>query len=133
MYPLGVIGELMTIYAALPYVRKAGMYSLRLPNKYNVSFDYYYFLIIVMLSYIPRKNHSLTHSRTAVASNPIEILKANNGDQLFFVEKKKNHRICVIYMPLNFSVEVTNLDLLSINILPSQCLSHNIVSICFFV
>ncbi|KAK1797331.1 hypothetical protein P4O66_008298, partial [Electrophorus voltai] len=53
MYPLGVIGELMTIYAALPYVRKSGMYSLRLPNKYNVSFDYYYFLIIVMLSYIP--------------------------------------------------------------------------------
>ncbi|KAF4089675.1 hypothetical protein AMELA_G00068900 [Ameiurus melas] len=53
MYPLGVIGELLTIYAALPYVRKAGMYSLRLPNKYNVSFDYYYFLIIVMLSYIP--------------------------------------------------------------------------------
>ena len=31
------------------------MYSLRLPNKYNVSFDYYYFLIIAMLSYIPRK------------------------------------------------------------------------------
>ncbi|TSL34562.1 Very-long-chain (3R)-3-hydroxyacyl-CoA dehydratase 1 [Bagarius yarrelli] len=55
MYPLGVIGELMTIYAALPYVRKAGMYSLRLPNKYNVSFDYYYFLIIAMLSYIPQE------------------------------------------------------------------------------
>lgn len=53
MYPLGVIGELMTIYAALPYVRRSGMYSLRLPNTYNVSFDYYYFLIIVMLSYIP--------------------------------------------------------------------------------
>ncbi|XP_057188355.1 very-long-chain (3R)-3-hydroxyacyl-CoA dehydratase 1 [Triplophysa rosa] len=53
MYPLGVIGELMTIYGALPYVRRSGMYSLRLPNKYNVSFDYYYFLIIVMLSYIP--------------------------------------------------------------------------------
>ncbi|KAI4890502.1 hypothetical protein NFI96_000353 [Prochilodus magdalenae] len=53
MYPFGVIGELMTIYAALPYVRRSGMYSLRLPNQYNVSFDYYYFLIIVMLSYIP--------------------------------------------------------------------------------
>ncbi|XP_010883760.1 very-long-chain (3R)-3-hydroxyacyl-CoA dehydratase 1 [Esox lucius] len=53
MYPLGVVGELMTIYAALPYVRKTGMLSMRLPNKYNVSFDYYYFLIIVMLSYIP--------------------------------------------------------------------------------
>ncbi|KAJ8010368.1 hypothetical protein DPEC_G00074340 [Dallia pectoralis] len=53
MYPIGVVGELMTVYAALPYVRKTGMLSTRLPNKYNVSFDYYYFLIIVMLSYIP--------------------------------------------------------------------------------
>ncbi|KAI3355333.1 hypothetical protein L3Q82_018187 [Scortum barcoo] len=53
LYPLGVIGELMTIYAALPFVRRTGMYSMRLPNIYNVSFDYYYCLIIVMLSYIP--------------------------------------------------------------------------------
>ncbi|XP_063777604.1 very-long-chain (3R)-3-hydroxyacyl-CoA dehydratase 1 isoform X2 [Pseudophryne corroboree] len=53
LYPVGVAGELLTIYAALPYVRKTGMYSLRLPNKYNVSFDYYYFLIAVMCSYIP--------------------------------------------------------------------------------
>ncbi|KAM4687340.1 very-long-chain (3R)-3-hydroxyacyl-CoA dehydratase 1 [Discoglossus pictus] len=53
LYPIGVAGELFTIYAALPYVRKTGMYSLRLPNKYNVSFDYYYFLLIVMCSYIP--------------------------------------------------------------------------------
>uniref|UniRef100_A0A3P9NPZ7 Very-long-chain (3R)-3-hydroxyacyl-CoA dehydratase n=1 Tax=Poecilia reticulata TaxID=8081 RepID=A0A3P9NPZ7_POERE len=53
LYPLGVVGELLTIYAALPFVRRSGMYSMRLPNKYNVSFDYYYFLIIVMLSYIP--------------------------------------------------------------------------------
>ncbi|TKS87640.1 Very-long-chain (3R)-3-hydroxyacyl-CoA dehydratase 1 [Collichthys lucidus] len=53
LYPLGVVGELMTIYAALPFVRRSGMYSMRLPNVYNVSFDYYYCLIIVMLSYIP--------------------------------------------------------------------------------
>ncbi|KAJ7408606.1 Very-long-chain (3R)-3-hydroxyacyl-CoA dehydratase 1 [Willisornis vidua] len=53
LYPAGVAGELLTIYAALPYVKKTGMFSLRLPNKYNVSFDYYYFLIIVMLSYVP--------------------------------------------------------------------------------
>ncbi|OCT75630.1 hypothetical protein XELAEV_18030814mg [Xenopus laevis] len=53
LYPVGVVGELLTIYAALPHVRKSAMYSLRLPNKYNVSFDYYYFLIIVMCSYIP--------------------------------------------------------------------------------
>lgn len=60
MYPLGVVGELLTIYAALPFVRRSGMYSMRLPNKYNVSFDYYYCLIIVMLSYIPcEKNLNL--------------------------------------------------------------------------
>ncbi|XP_068091663.1 very-long-chain (3R)-3-hydroxyacyl-CoA dehydratase 1 isoform X1 [Hyperolius riggenbachi] len=53
LYPVGVAGELLTIYAALPFVRKTAMYSLRLPNKYNVSFDYYYCLIAVMCSYIP--------------------------------------------------------------------------------
>ncbi|KAF3836366.1 hypothetical protein F7725_028924 [Dissostichus mawsoni] len=61
LYPLGVIGELMTIYAALPFVRRSGMYSMRLPNKYNVSFDYYYCLIIVMLSYIPREETFYFH------------------------------------------------------------------------
>uniref|UniRef100_A0A8C4WH19 Very-long-chain (3R)-3-hydroxyacyl-CoA dehydratase n=1 Tax=Gopherus evgoodei TaxID=1825980 RepID=A0A8C4WH19_9SAUR len=55
LYPVGVAGELLTIHAALPYVKKTGIFSLRLPNKYNVSFDYYYFLIIVMASYIPCK------------------------------------------------------------------------------
>ncbi|XP_069504447.1 very-long-chain (3R)-3-hydroxyacyl-CoA dehydratase 1 isoform X2 [Ambystoma mexicanum] len=53
LYPVGVLGELLTIYAALPYVHRTGMYSLRLPNRYNVSFDYYYFLLVVMCSYIP--------------------------------------------------------------------------------
>lgn len=82
MYPLGVIGELMTIYAALPYVRKAGMYSLRLPNKYNVSFDYYYFLIIVMLSYIPCKNHSPMLIHRTMSSDSVEMMKANRGSLL---------------------------------------------------
>ncbi|XP_077480413.1 very-long-chain (3R)-3-hydroxyacyl-CoA dehydratase 1 [Stigmatopora argus] len=53
LYPLGVLGELLTIYSALPFVRRSGMYSMRLPNKYNVSFDYHYCLVIIMLSYIP--------------------------------------------------------------------------------
>nr|XP_031300493.1 very-long-chain (3R)-3-hydroxyacyl-CoA dehydratase 1 isoform X2 [Camelus dromedarius] len=53
LYPVGVVGELLTIHAALPYVKKTGMFSIRLPNKYNVSFDYYYFLLITMASYIP--------------------------------------------------------------------------------
>lgn len=56
LYPMGVTGELLTIYAALPYVQKTGLYSVTLPNKYNFSFDYYTFLIVVMISYIPRKS-----------------------------------------------------------------------------
>ncbi|MBN3307426.1 very-long-chain (3R)-3-hydroxyacyl-CoA dehydratase 2 [Amia ocellicauda] len=53
LYPMGVTGELLTIYAALPYVQKTGLYSVTLPNKYNFSFDYYTFLILTMVSYIP--------------------------------------------------------------------------------
>lgn len=53
---MGVTGELLTIYAALPYVQKTGLYSVTLPNKYNFSFDYYTFLILIMISYIPRKS-----------------------------------------------------------------------------
>lgn len=56
LYPMGVAGELLTIYAALPYVQKTGLYSVTLPNKYNFSFDYYTFLILTMVSYIPRKS-----------------------------------------------------------------------------
>uniref|UniRef100_A0A8D0C8K2 Very-long-chain (3R)-3-hydroxyacyl-CoA dehydratase n=1 Tax=Salvator merianae TaxID=96440 RepID=A0A8D0C8K2_SALMN len=53
LYPMGVSGELLTIYAALPFVRRSGLYSISLPNKYNFSFDYYTFLILTMISYIP--------------------------------------------------------------------------------
>uniref|UniRef100_A0A3B3Q9B6 Very-long-chain (3R)-3-hydroxyacyl-CoA dehydratase n=1 Tax=Paramormyrops kingsleyae TaxID=1676925 RepID=A0A3B3Q9B6_9TELE len=53
LYPMGVAGELLTIYAALPFVQKTGLYSVTLPNKYNFSFDYYTFLILTMISYIP--------------------------------------------------------------------------------
>ncbi|KAG8428960.1 hypothetical protein GDO86_018704 [Hymenochirus boettgeri] len=50
---MGVTGELLTIYTALPIVKKTSLYSISLPNKYNFSFDYYTFLILVMISYIP--------------------------------------------------------------------------------
>ncbi|XP_062972740.1 very-long-chain (3R)-3-hydroxyacyl-CoA dehydratase 2 [Elgaria multicarinata webbii] len=53
LYPMGVSGELLTIYAALPFVRRSSLYSISLPNKYNFSFDYYTFLILTMLLYIP--------------------------------------------------------------------------------
>ena len=48
-------GELLTVYAALPYVQNSGLYSVSLPNNLNVSFDYYYILFIIMLLYVPSK------------------------------------------------------------------------------
>lgn len=73
LYPMGVTGELLTIYAALPFVRQAGLYSISLPNKYNFSFDYYTFLILVMISYIPRK-YSYVLKVSSVATIVMSLL-----------------------------------------------------------
>jgi len=53
LYPIGVSGELMCIFRALKPVAESGLYSLRMPNKYNFAFDYQYALVIVMMSYVP--------------------------------------------------------------------------------
>nr|XP_056717408.1 very-long-chain (3R)-3-hydroxyacyl-CoA dehydratase 2 [Euleptes europaea] len=79
LYPMGVSGELLTIYAALPFVRQSGLYSISLPNKYNFSFDYYTFLILVMMSYIPlfpQLYFHMLHQRRKVLSPAEEQKKA---------------------------------------------------------
>lgn len=53
LYPIGVTGELLCFYWAQDYAKKTGVWSIELPNKYNDTFSYYYFLWIVMLLYIP--------------------------------------------------------------------------------
>ncbi|KAK3598623.1 hypothetical protein CHS0354_037573 [Potamilus streckersoni] len=53
LYPVGVTGELLSILNGLPYVRSYKLYFLELPNAFNISFNFYYFLIITMLLYIP--------------------------------------------------------------------------------
>ncbi|XP_006259478.1 very-long-chain (3R)-3-hydroxyacyl-CoA dehydratase 2 [Alligator mississippiensis] len=79
LYPMGVLGELLTIYAALPFVRQSGLYSISLPNKYNFSFDYYTFLILVMISYIPlfpQLYFHMLHQRRKVLSHTEEHKKS---------------------------------------------------------
>ncbi|NXD00271.1 HACD2 dehydratase, partial [Certhia familiaris] len=79
LYPMGVSGELLTIYAALPFVRQSGLYSISLPNKYNFSFDYYTFLILVMISYIPifpQLYFHMLHQRRKVLSHTEERKKS---------------------------------------------------------
>lgn len=53
LYPLGVTGELLCIYAAQQEVAKTGLFSIYMPNNYNVVFYYDYFLLATMLVYIP--------------------------------------------------------------------------------
>jgi len=53
LYPIGVTGELLCIYQALFYVKEKSLWSMTMPNAFNITFDYQYFLIGVMLMYIP--------------------------------------------------------------------------------
>jgi len=46
-------GEMLLFFAALPVVKAQRQWSLELPNDYNISFSFYYFLIFSMLLYIP--------------------------------------------------------------------------------
>lgn len=58
----------MCIFRALKPVAESGLYSLRMPNKYNFAFDYQYALVIVMMSYVPGKfiSSNLIASRVVV-------------------------------------------------------------------
>ncbi|KAL3055908.1 hypothetical protein OYC64_018583 [Pagothenia borchgrevinki] len=52
LYPMGVTGELLTIYAALPFVQKTGLYSVTLPNKVQ---------LLLRLPQLPHHRHDLIH------------------------------------------------------------------------
>lgn len=53
LYPVGVTGELLCVYAAFPDAARTRVYSITFPNALNFSFDFYYALIIFVLLYIP--------------------------------------------------------------------------------
>lgn len=53
LYPIGVTGELLCFYWAQSYARTQSVWSIEMPNKYNVTFSYLFFLWAVMLAYIP--------------------------------------------------------------------------------
>lgn len=53
LYPIGVTGELLCLYAAQSYVGESQLWSYTLPNALNFSFSYQYLLICIMISYVP--------------------------------------------------------------------------------
>ncbi|XP_076882053.1 very-long-chain (3R)-3-hydroxyacyl-CoA dehydratase PASTICCINO 2-like [Bidens hawaiensis] len=57
LYPTGISSEIGMIYSALPYMKESGLYSVRMPNKWNFSFDYFYCAIVVLAIYLPGIPH----------------------------------------------------------------------------
>ncbi|KAG5574555.1 hypothetical protein H5410_054689 [Solanum commersonii] len=53
------LSEVGLIYNALPYMKESGKYSIRMPNKWNFSFDYYYAAFVCLAIYLPGKNHNI--------------------------------------------------------------------------
>ncbi|VVA21050.1 PREDICTED: very-long-chain [Prunus dulcis] len=57
LYPTGITSEVGLIYIALQYIQKSERYSIRMPNKWNFSFDYFYAAIIALGIYVPGIPH----------------------------------------------------------------------------
>jgi len=53
LYPAGIVGELGNTLYGLDFIKKTQLYSIVLPNRFNISFSYYYANILMILSYIP--------------------------------------------------------------------------------
>ncbi|XP_065335200.1 very-long-chain (3R)-3-hydroxyacyl-CoA dehydratase hpo-8 isoform X1 [Cloeon dipterum] len=53
LYPIGVTGELLCLWAASQLVGASKQWTLTFPNSWNATFNYQYFLVIVMALYVP--------------------------------------------------------------------------------
>lgn len=53
LYLLGVGGEIICTYVSLAHYKATNSLSILLPNNWNVTFSFYYFIIVFMLAYIP--------------------------------------------------------------------------------
>lgn len=82
LYPSGVTGELLTIYASLNEVAKHPNTSFALPNFLNVSLHYDYILMGIMLLYIPlfppMYFHLLAQRRKIIGGAPAAPKAKNN-------------------------------------------------------
>ncbi|KAL4180224.1 hypothetical protein AMTRI_Chr13g124150 [Amborella trichopoda] len=56
-YPTGITSEVGLIYIALPYIKASDKYCIRMPNKWNYAFDYYYAAIVALGIYFPGGLH----------------------------------------------------------------------------
>lgn len=61
LYPTGITSEVGLIYIAMPYIKESAKYCVRMPNKWNFSFDYFYAAILVLGIYVPGSPHMYTY------------------------------------------------------------------------
>jgi len=52
MYPITIIGELLCIYRSIPIVKTTEIFTIHMPNKWNMSFEYSLFLMVQFILYI---------------------------------------------------------------------------------
>ncbi|XP_066316148.1 geranylgeranyl transferase type-1 subunit beta-like [Miscanthus floridulus] len=64
LYPTGISSEVGLIYIALPYMKASEKYCLRMPNKWNFSYDYFYTSILALLIYVPGSPHMYRYMRS---------------------------------------------------------------------
>lgn len=53
LYPLGVAGEIISTYYALPVIKEQKLNTLQMPNQLNWSFDCYTFMLMALVAYLP--------------------------------------------------------------------------------
>lgn len=51
VYPVGMLAELKCMRQVLPHLQETRPWSLSMPNKWNIAFDYPSFPVAVMISY----------------------------------------------------------------------------------
>nr|XP_043639678.1 very-long-chain (3R)-3-hydroxyacyl-CoA dehydratase PASTICCINO 2-like [Erigeron canadensis] len=61
LYPSGIASEIGLIYKSLPYIKESGFLTIRMPNAWNFSFDYFYCAIMVLGVYVPGVPHLYGH------------------------------------------------------------------------
>ncbi|KAM3705814.1 hypothetical protein ACJW31_03G107300 [Castanea mollissima] len=57
LYPTGISSEVGLIYVALPFSKESEKYCIRMPNKWNFSFDFFYAAILALGIYVPGSPH----------------------------------------------------------------------------
>ncbi|XP_015696228.1 very-long-chain (3R)-3-hydroxyacyl-CoA dehydratase PASTICCINO 2A-like [Oryza brachyantha] len=60
-YPVGMVSEVVLIYIAFPFMKASGKYCFRMSNKWNFSFNYFYFSALLMALYVPAFPHLLLY------------------------------------------------------------------------